>query len=105
MVGEGLADRLEQVTTLRDSGAIPAASIVDVLYEDLLADPVQVVRTIYRHFGMPLSEETAQRMLDYVRSKPQDKFGRHAYGVAAGTARERPLFERYQRRYHVPSEV
>ena len=105
MIGAGLADRLEQVTALRDSGAIPAASIADVLYQELLDDPIRVVRSIYAHFGMPLSEQTVGRMVDYVRSKPQDKFGKHVYTVAASTARERPLFERYQRRYHVPSEV
>jgi hypothetical protein len=104
-IGTGLVDRLDQVTALRDSGAIPAAAIADVRYQDLLADPIQVVRAIYAQFSMPLSEQTERRMRDYVCRKPQDKFGRHAYGVATSRARERPLFEGYQRRYGVPSEV
>jgi len=98
-------ERLEQVTVLRDAGAIPTAAIADVRYRDLLADLIAVVRILYAQFGMPLSAQTVQRRHNYVRRTPQDKFGRHLYDITASTVRERPLFERYQRRHHVPSEV
>jgi hypothetical protein len=68
--------------------------IYDVMYEDLVANPAGVVEAIYDHFGLPWSEEQAQRMLKFVRKNPKGKHGRHRYtaeefGLADGEIAER----------------
>ena len=106
VMGEATALRLERVMQLRDDGDVPAAAITDSRYQDLMDSPLECIEGIYRHFGLPLTPETRQRMQDYLAHKPKGKFGEHVYHVdPARAARERPLFRRYQERYDVPSEV
>jgi hypothetical protein len=102
--GEPLAQRLENIMALRDSGVVPAAQIADSLYQDLLSDPIATVENIYRKFDMPLSAAVRQRMLAYLAAKPQGKFGRHAYAGSAALREEQKWFRRYRERYGVVVE-
>jgi hypothetical protein len=102
--GEPLAQRLENIMALRDSGIVPAAQIADSLYQDLLSDPIATVENIYRKFDMPLSAAVRQRMLAYLAAKPQGKFGRHAYAGSAALREEQKWFRRYRERYGVVVE-
>ncbi len=107
MAAEVSAARLEAVMRQRDDGLIPDAQICDVLYTDIVSDPVGVAKKVYGAFGMNLTEDAVQRVQRYVASKPQGKFGWHAYDLdeAADVAREREFFRRYQERYRIPSEI
>ncbi len=106
VLGEATAQRLERVMQLRDQGTIPQANITDSRYQDLMAAPLDCIEGIYSHFDLPLTEATRGRMLDYLAHKPKGKFGEHRYAVDPGkAARERPLFQRYQARYDIPSEA
>lgn len=107
MQGGATAARLEKVMRQRDQGRIPHAQICDVLYKDIIADPVGVARKVYAHFSMKLTENAVERMKRYIASKPQGKFGAHQYNLdeAEEISSERPLFRRYQERYGVPSEL
>jgi hypothetical protein len=105
MVGEATARRLERVMQLRDEGVVRPESIADVRYEDLIEDPLRAVRGVYAHFALPLGDEAVRRMSAYVASKPRHKFGRHDYDASVAAAAERPLFERYQRRYGISNEI
>ena len=105
IMGSATARRLEHVMEQRESGIVPAGRIADSRYQDLMDDPMACIANIYAHFGMTLSGEARQRMLDYLRDKPQGKFGRHNYQVDAGRVGDRPLFKRYQTFYNVPDEV
>jgi Sulfotransferase family len=106
MEAEGNAARLERVMRQRDEGIIPNARICDVLYQDIVSDPIGVARQVYAYFGMELGDAAAQRMQRYVAAKPQGKFGAHKYDLdsAEDVSRERTLFRRYQERYAIPSE-
>lgn len=106
-VAEDSAARLERVMHQRDAGIIPAPQICDVLYADIIDDPIGVARRVYAYFNMELTDAAVQRMQHYVASKPQGKFGTHRYDLDStdDVARERALFRRYQERYGVPSEV
>ena len=78
-----------------------------VQYRELLADPVATVRRIYRHFGQDLLPLHARRMQVWVRERPQEAFGRHAYDPADfgwswdSLASE---FRAYRERFDVPRE-
>ncbi len=102
LVGEATAQRLELVIDQVAAGTVPESSICDSRYCDLMDEPIACVEKIYRHFNMPLSDSTKQRMLDYLASKPQGKFGAHNY---QSDASDRHWFDRYQQHYDIPSEV
>jgi hypothetical protein len=55
---------------------------VDVQYTDLMADPIAVVRRIYRHFDLPFPAGTEQAMRRYLPQSRQDLHGRHVYSLA-----------------------
>jgi hypothetical protein len=79
---------------------------VDSRYQDLMDDPLAVLRELYARLDMPCSAEVEGRMRVYLESKPRGKFGRHRYaeGDAGLRNRERTLFRAYQARYGVPDE-
>ncbi|CAF5001723.1 unnamed protein product, partial [Rotaria sp. Silwood1] len=55
----------------------PHDPVFDVLYDDLIAKPIDTVRRIYDHFGLTWSEEFEQAMLTWLRDNPQGKQGRN----------------------------
>ncbi len=74
----------------------------DLQYNDLIADPVRAVTCIYEHFGVPVDDETRERVSAYQTRNPQDKHGRHQYtpeqyGLDADRLRERfgPYVDRF----------
>ena len=105
IMGEATAARLERVIDQRDDGTVPASNITDSRYQDLMDDPIACVESIYRHFGMGLSETAKNNMLNYLAGKPKGKFGKHEYQMQDSRRKERQLFARYQAQYGVPDEV
>ena len=86
----------------RDSGRIPAGRVVDVLYPDLVRDPIGVVRMIYRSFELDLTPETESRMRDFLARNPKDRTGRHRYSLAEfglDPAEETARYAAYARRF------
>lgn len=105
IMGEATARRLERVMEQRDQGLVPEANITDSRYQDLMDRPMDCIRGIYQHFGLSLSADAEQKMLDYLAKKPKGKFGAHSYQVDEQRSKERALFLRYQTHYGVPDEV
>jgi len=52
---------------------------LDVMYNDLITDPVAAVTRIYEHFGLPVDDETVRRVGDFQEENPQGKHGAHEY--------------------------
>lgn len=50
-----------------------------VVYEQLLQDPLTVVRNIYQHYGRSMTPETEEKMRSYALTHPQNKYGVHRY--------------------------
>jgi len=99
---------LEEIGILRAMAARDAISdesrFFDIHYNDLVADPVRVIRAAWRHFGMTLSDEDAAAVAAFQSGNPKDKHGRHEYaladyGLTAGPLRER--FSRYIDRFGI----
>ncbi|MGP0044525.1 MAG: sulfotransferase family protein [Syntrophobacteraceae bacterium] len=53
----------------------------NVLYADLIRDPMAVVRLIYNHFDMALTDETEMAMLRFLAENPQNRHGVHRYSL------------------------
>jgi hypothetical protein len=59
----------------------PAGQFVDVQYDDLVADPLGVVKRIYATFGLPLSEQATDAMRALV-ARPSGGPSGHRYTLA-----------------------
>ena len=59
------------------------ARIVDLHFDEIVADPMGCVRRVYDRFGLPLSAEAELRMKAYVHDNPREKHGVHRYGLAS----------------------
>lgn len=87
---------------LRDAGRVPAAQVADVLYPDLLRDPIGVVRAIYERFAIELTPQAEARMRDFLARNPKNKSGQHRYTLeefGLDAERETARFADYARRF------
>jgi hypothetical protein len=79
MVCIGYAGSLRKGIDERESGAIPAAQIVDVHFQDLMKDPVGTVEKMYGGLGLAFEGRFADAIRDYLHAKPRHSFGKHEY--------------------------
>ncbi|MBM4265323.1 MAG: sulfotransferase [Deltaproteobacteria bacterium] len=107
-MGLGFKYQLAHMAKLRDDGAVPNEQILDVRYADLVANPLESVRGIYGHFGIPFRNDFEERLRERLASRPRSQRGVHEYSFAdtgLDLATERARHVKYQERYGVPSEV
>ncbi|HRF88093.1 MAG TPA: sulfotransferase, partial [Pseudomonadales bacterium] len=103
VVMEYLARKVE--ASLRQREQIDPARILDLQFNDFIADGVGTVRRIYQHFHLPMSAEVEQRFQRYADAHPMGKHGKHdyrleEYGLTEQQIRERFAF--YIERFQVP---
>lgn len=70
----------------------------DVRMSETVADPLDVVRRMYAHFGYPLSPEVEADMAAFMAKHARDKHGSHTYAAAdfgIDPDRDRPAFQKY----------
>jgi hypothetical protein len=104
--GETCAHLLEGAIRVRDGGR--ERHFADVVYADLMRDPIATIARVYERFGIAFSAEAESRMRRYLAAKPKGRHGAHLYDFAhSGAERdaERRRFRDYQQRYRVPSEA
>lgn len=101
-----MAARLDRVIDWEEEGTIPKAQCFNSLYADLIAEPLEALRKLYRQMNMPLDAETEAKMIGYLAGKPKGKFGTHRYenNVGSDELEQRKLFQRYQVFFNVPDE-
>jgi Sulfotransferase family len=88
--------------------AHPDHPVVDVQYDDLVADPVGTVARVYEGFGDDLSQAARANMADYVSNRDQHRAGAHSYDPIEFGLDPRELAERfagYTDRYVVPTST
>lgn len=98
---------IERALHVRGSGRVAGERFIDVHYHDLVQDPLAVVRRIYAHFGLPLSEMAQARMSRYLADNPKDKHGAHQYSLEAFGLDADALsrcFKAYREHFGIPSE-
>ena len=98
----------ERVMKQRDAGELPAGRIDDVLYRDLVRDPLGSVRGLYARWGRALPVEAEARMRSYLADRRHAGRGAHDYAFeTTGLERdaERKKYAAYLERYGVPAEV
>jgi hypothetical protein len=100
------AGRFDAVIDQLDAGVVPPSQIYNVLFKDLVADPVGQVERMYRHFGIKLSPDGKAAMARYMEQNPRDNRPPHQFPVGSDEAveRARRAFAHYQERFSIPSE-
>jgi hypothetical protein len=103
-----ILDGLDRSVTAREDGTIAADRVVDVLFDDFVADPFATVARIYGQFGLDLTTEADERMRAFYATSPHEGPGGHTYrfadtGLDEGELRDRA--RRYQEYFGVPSET
>jgi hypothetical protein len=84
---------LERFNTAR--AHYDSAQFCDVDYHELIADPLGTVAEVYRHFGLPLTDEARQAMeASHAESQtgpraPKHKYSLADYGLTAEAVKER----------------
>ena len=63
---ELIFDGLERTVDARLSGVVPHDQVVDVLFTDLMADPLAAAATVYERLGFVLDAATEARMAAFV---------------------------------------
>jgi hypothetical protein len=55
--------------------------ILDIPYSELVRSPEAMIEKIYRFSGLPLSDESRKRMMDWNDANPKNKHGKHIYSL------------------------
>jgi len=81
---------------------------VDVHYQQLLHDPMAVVRQLYERMGETLAPDVERSMRRFVAENRPNRFGRHHYRLssfALDADTERRRFASYREHFHVVDEM
>ncbi len=79
----------------------------DVLYSDLMDDPMRCVSEIYEWLGWELADEARQTMSEWMTDNPQGKHGRHSYHLSDfgfSFSEIDDLFADYVGQHNIPRE-
>jgi hypothetical protein len=98
----------ERVMKQRDAGELPEDRITDVLYGDLVREPLETVARLYAQLGLSLSAEAEARMRQFVEDRRHARRGGHEYAFeTTGLEREteRARYAAYLERYGIAAEV
>lgn len=80
----------------RDRGDIPGDRCADVMYADLVRDPIAAVRRLYARFDRPLTTTAEDRMRRFLAAHPKDRFGPHRYSLAQFGLEAERIREQYR---------
>lgn len=70
--------------------------IFDCIYEEFFADPIALVRNIYKKFNLTYTVEFEERMKIYLKNNQQGKYGRHKYSLEEYGFDAEHLYQEYR---------
>jgi hypothetical protein len=103
-----LAKGYDNAIEYRRSGRLPENQVVDLYFQDFVADPIGTVRRAYDHFGLEFREPAANAMRQFLDDNPADKHGKHFYSFADTGLNEQEVregFRNYQTHFDIPVEA
>jgi hypothetical protein len=74
---------------------LPEGAVLDVYYDDLVTDPLGVVRKIREHHGLSFDDDYASRLRAFVAGNPQHKHGQHRYSADDFGLYDRQIRQRF----------
>lgn len=103
VVMEYLAQKVERSLRLREN--IAKERILDLQFNDFVADSVSFVHGIYDYFRLPMTNSASQRIEEYAKQHPMNKHGKHQYDLEQFGLSEAQVLKRfafYIDRFNVP---
>ncbi|HEY9032659.1 MAG TPA: sulfotransferase [Pseudomonadales bacterium] len=103
VVMDYLASKVE--SSLRQREHIDSSRILDLQFNDFVADSVGFVHGIYEYFRLPMSKVAQQQIAQYAADHPMGKHGKHEYDLQQYGLTEQQVLERfgfYIERFRVP---
>ena len=100
---EYLARKME--ASLEQREHIDPQRVLDIQFNDFIADNVGTVERIYDYFNMPMSGQTAKLMQDYAEAHTMGKHGSHDYQLEEYGLSEQKILDRfgfYIERFDIP---
>ncbi len=79
-------------------------AVLDIRYDDLVANPQGVVERIYNHYGLELTSTYQENLKRYVENNPRGKHGPHRYSAEEFGLNEeevRAHFASYNERFNL----
>ncbi|RHY32034.1 hypothetical protein DYB32_002937 [Aphanomyces invadans] len=61
----------EKAAALHDARSSKSMDVIDVTYEELVADPIQVVKSLYAKWNKDVTDEFVEKMQAYLSDKPK----------------------------------
>jgi hypothetical protein len=104
----GLEHVMDEVTAERDGGALPQDQISDVIYDNLIKEPVATIEALYARWDLPLTGTFRTNLDAYVGARHTNRASHHDYSFSdtgLDLATHRALVAPYQERFGVRSEV
>ncbi|MCP4035996.1 MAG: sulfotransferase [bacterium] len=95
---------LQRAVQARERLQARGDQFIDIHFDDVLKDPVDVVRRIYAHFEIPFPNETRRRMDAFIEKNPRGRHGTHRYSLedfGLDREHERKRFAEYCERFSV----
>ena len=86
-----MIERSEQYRATHGSDAI-----YDVLYTNMMRDPLGEIRKLYAQFDEPLTPAAEAAMQAYLDANPKGKHGRHEYSIEEFGLTKQQVHERYR---------
>jgi hypothetical protein len=65
----------------RDREQLPDDQSIDVPFHEFMADDIAMVRKIYAKAGLPMTEQAAAALQQFIDDHPRGKHGRIAYNL------------------------
>jgi hypothetical protein len=70
--------------------------VYDIMYEEILSDPLNVVKKFYAENGIELHRTTEEKMTAFIRANKQHKHGSHKYSTNDFGMTEAQIIERFE---------
>ncbi len=70
--------------------------IHDIMYEEILSDPLNLVKKLYAKFGLELRPEVEEKMKAYILENKQHKHGKHKYSANDFGMTKAQIIERFE---------
>jgi len=70
--------------------------VYDVYYQDFIADPMETIRGIYKHFNLAWPENFDQILENNIQNNPKNKFGQHNYSSEDFGTTDEEILTKYE---------
>lgn len=102
-----MLDRSLQVRQCANNGGANNGDFVDILYEDLVADPFRELRKLYCAAGVVFTSEARDAAVAVSKQNTQNRYGRHKYSSTDFGLDDKTInkyCDAYRREYRIPGE-